>query len=73
MCPLKTLDINSKQQNFSMQQRFNPPCFFNKLHTKQKMLSSSGSNASVISNVTTSLPTATAKLLHIFGFLVEIK
>lgn len=37
------------------------------------MLTSSGSNASVISNVTTSLPTVTAKLLHIFGFLVEIK
>jgi len=34
------------------------------------MLTSSGSNASVTSNVTTSLPTATAKLLHIFAFLV---
>jgi hypothetical protein len=38
----------------------------------KKMLTSSGSNASVMSNVT-SLPTATAKLLYIFGFLVEIK
>jgi len=33
------------------------------------LLTSSGSNASVISSVTTSLPTATAKLLHIFGVL----
>ena len=71
ICPLKTMDINSKQQNFSKQQRFH--FFFNKLHTKQKMLTSFGSNASVMSNVTTSLPTATAKLLYIFGFLVEIK
>jgi hypothetical protein len=50
MCPLTTLDINSKQQTFSKQQRLH--LSLNNLHTKQKMLPSLGSSASVTSNFT---------------------